>query len=248
MARTREPQVKKRATSVPKKHPAPPVIDKGKLRDRLRIIGDERVFYLLDDMLEVLSPKQLAKIVAQYIDLKQIAPDVESRRGKSTLVADVRAFEEKSRRGAYYEDFRVNSRNYTEKSRGTRSFIADCNRLLERCVRATAKKGDVGEICTCFELIFDLLSSLDEGNDDIVFFADEAGSWQVGVDWDAALHAWIACLTKSARPDDYARRLVEVVDTFEHHDRRKHFAVARKLGDEHQRRALAAAIKATASS
>lgn len=225
------------------KRASAPVIDKQKLRDRLRVIGDEYVFYILDDVIELLSPTQLADIVRDYIDLKQIAPDVEEKPGRSTLIADVRAFEEKSRRGEYHEDFNVNSRNFMEQSPGTRSFIADCLRLLDRIVKASSK-GEPAEVRACFELIFGLLKTINTGDDTIVFFADEGGAWQVGVDWDVVLPAWFACLAKTAAPDEYAACVVDVVDEFEDHDRVKHFAVAKKLGGDDRRRALGAAIKA----
>jgi hypothetical protein len=33
-------------------------------------------------------------------------------------------------------------------------------------------------VCQAFEIIFSLLSKLDEGTDDILFFADEGASWE----------------------------------------------------------------------
>lgn len=131
-----------------------------------------------------------------------------------------------------------------ELSPGTRSFIADFNRLLERCVKASTT-GDPIELRTCFGLMFGLLRSLNTGDDEIVFFADEGGDWQVGVDWAAVLPAWFKCLAKASLPDEYARLVVEVVDEFEDYARAKHFATAKKLGSDDHRRALSALIKAT---
>jgi hypothetical protein len=98
-----------------------------------------------------------------------------------TLSADVRAFQKASLAGKYYQAFAVNSKNYREKSVGRLAWIADCLRLLERCL-AQSKKEDPKTVCQAFEIIFSLLSKIDEDNDDILFFADEGGSWQVGVD------------------------------------------------------------------
>ena len=43
--------------------------DRDKLRDAFRIIGDEHVFYILDDAIDLLPPDKLAKLVGQYIEL-----------------------------------------------------------------------------------------------------------------------------------------------------------------------------------
>lgn len=77
--------------------------------------------------------------------------------------------------------------------------VADCLRLLERCL-VQSKKEDPKTVCQAFEIIFSLLSKIDEGNDNILFFADEGGSWQVGVDWEDVLPAWFRVLSATAGP------------------------------------------------
>lgn len=99
---------------------------------------------------------------------------------KESLLADVKAFQKASLAGKYYQAFAVNSNNYTEKSSGTLAWIADCQRLLEWCV-AREKKEDPKTVCQSFEIIFSLLSKIDERPDDILFFADEGGSWEIAV-------------------------------------------------------------------
>jgi len=54
----------------PAKAPPPP-IDREKLRARLRLMGDEHVFYMLDEAIDLLPPAKLAKLVARYMDVKQ---------------------------------------------------------------------------------------------------------------------------------------------------------------------------------
>lgn len=124
-----------------------------------------------------------------------------------------------------------------ETSTGTRAFIADCNRLLDRCV-ARMPHDDAAEIREAMELIFDLLRYIDECHDDVVFFADEAGAWQVGVDWATVFPAWFSCLSGVTAPDDFARRVIEVVDELDAHDRERHLAEALRLGTPSQRNAL----------
>jgi len=216
--------------------PAASAIDRDKLRAAIRRLGDEYVFYMLDDAIDILQPAKLAKLVSGYLDVKQLRPDAP---GKKNLLAEVRAFDTASRAGKYYESFNVNSKNFMDKSTGTRAFIADCNRLLERCV-VQASKGDAAEIREAIEVVLCLLRYIDDCNDDVIFFADEGGSWQVGVDWATVLPAWISCLSRTAEAAEYAARVIEVVDEFDKHDRRKHLAAARRLGTVAQRKALRA--------
>lgn len=216
-------------------------IDRDKLRAAVRRLGDEYVFYMLDDAIDLLPPAKLARLVSGYLDVKQLRPDAP---GKKNLLADVRAFDAASRSGKYYESFNVNSKNFMDKSTGTRAFIADCNRLLDRCV-TQASKGDAAEIREAIEIILGLLRYIDDCNDDVIFFADEAGSWQVGVDWAKVLPALFSCLSWTTEPEDYARRVVEVVDEFDSHDRGKHMAAARRAATAAQRKALRAASGST---
>lgn len=214
------------------------VIDRDKLRTALRNLRDEFLFRMLDDAIDLLPQGKVAKLVGRYLDVKALRPDAA---GTTNLLVEVVAFEAGSRAGKYYEGFKVNSKNYMEKSKGTRAFIDDCRRLLERCV-TQSREGDAAEVREAIELILGLLRDLDEGSD-FIFFADEAGSWQVGVDWVKVLPALFSCLSKTTEPDEYARRVVEVVDEFAGYDREKHLSAARRLGTAAQRRACDAEAK-----
>jgi len=65
---------------------------------------------------------------------------------------------------------------------------------------------------------------LDGGQDGIVFFADDEGSWQVGV-WNEVFPAWFRGLSKNAEPAGFADAVVETVEPFA---RDRHFTAARK--------------------
>lgn len=91
--------------------------------------------------------------------------------------------------------------------------------------------------------LFGLLRHIDEGNDDIVFFADEGGSWQVGVDWAKVFPCWFACLAATAAPEEYARQALAAVDELEKFHRDKHLATARRIATPEQRNALQAATR-----
>ena len=143
-----------------------------------------------------------------------------------------------ARAGDYYESFNVNSKNYMDKSPGTRSFIADFLRLLDLCVAAPGDS-PAADVRVPMEILFALHRYIDECNDDVIFFADEAGAWQIGVDWRTVLPAWFRCLGKMVEPSEYARLVCEAIEDFEPHARVQHLAAARQAGTPAQRRALA---------
>lgn len=209
-------------------------IDRDKLRSAVRRLGNEYIYYMLDDAIELLPPSKLVKLAGRYLDVERLQASGPKHAG---LLAEVKAFEKASHAGDYYESFNVNSKNYREVSGDTRAWIAECGRLLDRCVQSTGK-GKPAETCEAFEIIFALLRHIDEGNDDVIFFADEGGSWQVGVDWQKVLSAWFTCLSATAEPDEYARRVVDVVDRFVKYDRDKHLTTAARKGSAIQREAL----------
>ena len=158
-------------------------IDRDKLRAAVRRMRSEYVFYMLDDAITLLPESKLRKLIARYLNPVELRLD---GAGKENLFADVEAFQKASLTGKYYQAFAVNSGNYTEKSSATLAWTADCRRLLERCV-AQAKREDPATVCQAFEVIFSLLSQIDACADGILFFADEGGSWEVGVDWETVL-------------------------------------------------------------
>ncbi|MGH8564260.1 MAG: hypothetical protein ACREXW_09275 [Gammaproteobacteria bacterium] len=181
---------------------------------------------------------KLVKIVGQYLDVTKLRPDAKA---KATLLAEVQAFEKASLEGEYYESFNVNSKNFLETSTGTGAWIAECRRLLDRCTEA--KKVPPAEARDALERIFGLLRHIDEGHDDVVFFADEGGSWQVGVNWAEVFPWWFACLAATAAPEEYARQVLTAMDEFENFHRDKHLATARRIATPEQRKALQAATR-----
>ena len=211
-------------------------IDRDKLRAAIRKLGDEYVFYMLDDAIDLLPPAKLHKIVKTYLDLERLRPDGE-KATKASLLADVKVFEKASLAGEYYEPFSVNSKNFMEKSKGTTGWIAECRRLLDRCADQ-AKTADPAEVRQAFDIIFGLLDRIDECREDIIFFADEAGAWQVGVHWENVLPPWFKVLSATAEAEEYAQRIVSLLNHHYHYGSARMLAVARKVATPAQRRAL----------
>jgi len=214
-------------------------IDRQKLSDAIGGLSREHACALLDETIDFVLPAKVSKLVGRYVELTRLRPDPP---GVAALLAEVKAFGESSLAGDYYEGFNVNSKNFMEKSDGTRRWIATCRRLVDRCITAAAR-GDPAAIDGAFETIFGLLRRINEGDYDWIFFADEAGAFQVGVEWRRVLPAWFACLAKTAAPEEYARKVVDVVEEFCDYDSRRHMVAARKVARPDQRRALRVASR-----
>jgi hypothetical protein len=212
-------------------------IDRDKLRMALRKLGDELIFRMLYDAIELIPPAKLNKLVEPYLDARSLLAGADR---PDTLLARVRSFERTSLAGDYYDPFDVNSKNCMDKSSGTIAWIAECNRLLDLCV-VQAQTGDAAEARQSFDIVFGLLDEIDACRDDIIFFADEAGAWQVGVDWERLLPSWFKVLSATAKPDEYAKRVVDLLNRHCDYERPKMLPVARKLASPAQARALAAA-------
>lgn len=218
--------------------PSPPAIDREKLRAYARKLGDEYIFYMLDDAIELMTLEQLALLSAKYVRPDELRPDPIVRLPRS-LPDHVRDFDARSRASEYYEDFNVNSRNCTQLSGGTRAFTADFLRLVERCVLASRATPNP-ETAAAFAVLFDLLRHIDECCDDVVFFADEAGAWQIPVHWPEVFPAWFRSLATAAGPTEYAEQVVVTIEEFEHYNWDRNIEAALAAASSEQRDALTA--------
>jgi len=216
-----------------------PTIDREKLRTFVHKLRKGDHLLLLDRAIDLLPKSRLYALVADHVKPEELKPD---KPDETSFVEQVKAFCDASLRGEYYEDFAVNSKNCMEKSGGTDRFIVDCDRLLVLCVKH-AKKGNHVGAAASFELIFAVLRRIDECLDDVVFFADEGGSWQIPVNWGIVLPAWFNSLAVTADPNDFAAKVALEVDHHVRYDRDRYIEVARKAATAAQRKALAVRIE-----
>ena len=72
-------------------------------------------------------------------DIVRLENLAEGKGGVKPLLDEVRKFHKVALRGDYYDSFDVNSRNFMSKSEGTEEFIAEFERLIEKCVWAVEK-------------------------------------------------------------------------------------------------------------
>jgi hypothetical protein len=211
-----------------------PTVDLGRLRAALRRMSRGDLLIVAERAAEFVPKARLRALVDDLVRLEELTgtnPDAPS------LLGEVREFHAAALRGEYYESFDVNSKNFREKSKGTQAFIAEFARLLRDCTRAAAR-APRGPVREAFDLLFGLLRHIDECHDDVIFFADEAGSWQVGVDWRSTLPACFRCLADGASAEEYAREVDRIISTFADHDRPWHLAAAGRVANAEQRAAL----------
>jgi hypothetical protein len=214
---------------------ATPSIDRDKLRVFVRRLEDADLLILLDRAIDLLPASRLGKLIEDYARPADLRPDGSA---PTDLLEAVRRFHAASLRREYYEDFMVNSKNYREMSKGTQRWIAECQRLLDLCMGASSTDRHA-ETRAAFELIFDLLGTIDDGGEEIVFFADEAGSWQVGVNWRKVMPAWFPHLAATSLPDDYAASVHAMISYFSNYDEKNLVEAARRCADKAQEVALA---------
>ena len=212
-------------------------IDRDKLRTAMRKMGEEYIYYMLYDAIGLLPETKLRELCEEYYTAAQIAQLERSDDDPIDLLSEVRRFEKASLAKEYYESFDVNSKNSMDTSKGTCAWFADCRRLLRRCAEE-ASFAEPESVLEAFEALFRLLDRIDGGYHEMIFFADEGGSWQLGVDWSEILPAWFTCLSAGATAEDFAVRVVEIVDKHECYRREAHLKAARDIATPAQQKAL----------
>jgi hypothetical protein len=209
-------------------------VDLDKLRVALRRMSRGNLLIVAERAIEIVPRAKLTALVGDMVRLDDFA---EGRRRAAPLLDEVRKFHEASLRGEYYDSLDVNSQNFMDKSEGAEAFIAEFERLVGKCVRA-AEKGPRPPVREAFEQLFALLRRIDEDPDSVVFFADEAGSWQVGVDWRAALPAYFRCLADGTSGDEFAREVHRAISDFADDERPRQLTAARRVANAEQKAAL----------
>ena len=160
-------------------------VDLEKLRVALQRMNRDNLLLIAERAIEIVPRTKLQALVGDRVRLEGL---VEGKRGAGPLLDEVRKFHAAGLAGEYYESFNVNSKNFMQKSEGTETFIAEFDRLITKSIRSAPIRPQA-PVREAFDLLFALLRRIDDDPDSVVFFSDEAGSWQVGVNWRAALPA-----------------------------------------------------------
>ncbi len=214
-------------------------IDISLLRDSIRTeLEIEELLSLLDRAIELIPQERLPELIEGFFDLDLLSVDELS---EQSLLDDVLEFHSDSLAGLYYDDFDVNSKNFMERSRGTINWMAEHERLMNRCL-IESSSGNPEQIRQAFELLFNLLDEIDECRDDIIFFADEGGAWQVGVEWDEVLPCYFKVLAAVAQPSEYAESVIKIVKSHANYNSDNYFKLALEVAKPPQKKVLFARL------
>ena len=209
------------------------------LEPALSKLKKDDLLHVLRDAYEALPASRVVAVFSEYVDLTRLDAPVRSRKSpaRRQLLEAVQRFHAESLKGRYYESFNVNSKNYRETSEGTELWIRECRQLFATCIEHS-EQGHHADVRTAMDLLFALLEQLDSGDNEIVFFADEGGSWQVGMDQEKVLPTYFTSLAAVVEPEVYAARVMEIIDAHGAYNAAKWLKAARKVANATQRSAL----------
>lgn len=165
-------------------------------RERLLILAARTVDRLAVDDLEVL-----------LADHERGTPTPEGPHREDSLVGAVEHFCTEARSGAYFQELWTKGkyRSFLPSPK-TEEFGAKLTLLLDLCV-AEAEDADPKEVCGAYEMLLGLLQEIDRfDRDDIVFWADEPGTWQLGIDWARVIPPYLRCLAKVLPPKEFGEK------------------------------------------
>jgi hypothetical protein len=221
----------------PSLSPMPRVtVDLEKVRVDLNHLDRALLLVLAGRALDLVPRSKLPELVHGLVRLEPVAP---KRVTTVAVLAEVKRFHEASLAGDHYETFAVNSKNYMEKSPGTRRFLAEFQRLGRACIKQESKTPPA-ETREALELLFDLLFKIEQ-DALIVFFGDEPGSFQVDADYDGLMPVYFRALSKTAKPSEYALIVRTIIGKLGlDYNRREHVEAAKLAATLEQRKALGA--------
>lgn len=212
-----------------------PPIDSTVLLAELRTLSRGSLLVIAERAAELIPADQLSELLGDFVTLEATAR--ESYLSSPTLLDDARKFYDAAMAGHYYKIVEINNRGSQEQSASTDAFVAECNRLMRRCTHA-ARNGEFAAARDSIELLLNVLRRVDEGTDDVLFFADDGGLLNVGVNWRSALPVYFQCLAATLSPAEFARTVVSTIDEFVSYDRPHYLAAAHVVANDDQRAVL----------
>ncbi|MER2510944.1 MAG: hypothetical protein ABTQ25_00735 [Nitrosomonas ureae] len=210
--------------------------DLTKLRNELRGLRRCDLLIIAERAAELVPKANLEALLGDFMHVEAL---VVPRAKRAPLIEEVQKFYSESRDGRYFESFEANANNFMEHSRSTDAFVAEFDRQLRQCVQAVGLQPGPS-VCEAFEVLFRLLCHIDEAHDDVVCFADEAGSWPLGVNWRMVFPAYFRCLAETVSPEEFARTVDQMIGAFAEHERPLHLRTAHQVAPAAQQAALRA--------
>lgn len=200
-------------------------LDRQQIRRAIRKMGNDCVFYLLDDAISLLSDAQLRQLISTYVDPEQFVSPPSTQQ---SLLPEVLWFQNASLAGEYYEEIPPEATNRRGNSRGAVAWIADYRRLLDCCAGESNSTSSDGK-CRAFEILFALLDSVDDGSGEGIVFVEEGGSWMMGIDWKRVLPAWFRVLAVTVDSAEYTRRVERIINRHCHREQTEMLTLARSI-------------------
>lgn len=211
------------------------LIDFTAVRTDLRALSRGSLLMIAERAIELMPAAQLSTLLSDFVHVE--TSTAEASYSPVPLLGNVRAFYDAAMAGEYFETAEINNRGRQEQSRGTDAFIAEFHLLLHKCIIAADQEVPSG-LRESFEFLFSLLRHINEGNDNVLFFADNGSSLDVGVNWRAALPAYFNCLATTSSPEEFAQTVSETIEDFVDYDWPWYEDVARNVANDAQRAAL----------
>lgn len=214
--------------------------DLTKLRDELRGLRRCDLLIIAERAAELVSRADLKPLLGDFMHVDVLVAPGTMR---APLIEEVQKFCDESRNGQYFDHVDARTRNSTEHSRGTDAFVAEFDRLVRLCVQSAGRELGAS-VRDAFEALFRLLRRIDEAHDDVVYFADEAGSWQLRVNWRMVFPAYFRCLAETVSPEEFASTVDQMIRVFAEHERPLHLRTAHQVAPAAQQAALRALVGA----
>lgn len=211
----------------------PRPLDRAKVRAALQAMPRETLLKILDRVVARTHKADLAILLKGFASLAELRDGTIAAR---PLLKAVKLFRDASLNREYYDEFRVDSKNFMRKSAGTKRWIDNLGRFMDCCV-AQATVGPPKVVRGAFEVLFDLVRRIDHG-DEWLFFADEGGSWMFGLDHRTVLPSYFKVLSATAKPEAYAKAAQAAGEVLLRHDQDRALALARAAASPEQRRVL----------
>ncbi len=97
-------------------------------------------------------------------------------RSSLNLYSEIEKFHKRSVKGYYYAPFMINSKNFMDIPQETDEWFSELSYYLDESSQLV-KKEEYDLAISSFELLFDLINQMENGED--VIFADEYGTWMI---------------------------------------------------------------------
>jgi hypothetical protein len=213
-------------------------IDIKLLRKQIRThLETDELLSLLDRAIELIPQDCLTELFKGILNINSLISTEDPV--EQSLLDEVSSFYAESKAGVYYEDFRVNSRNFMDQSRGTMNWIAEFRRIMERCINESATT-EPAQLVESFDLLIELLDELDSGSDKIVFFADEGGAGEAWSNWEKLMLCYCQAFSAFAEPEEYAQVTVGIIKRHANYNAKKLLPIVAKMANTAQKKALKA--------